>query len=279
MKKIILFFIFLTIDFAVVRSQIDINFIETIQEYKKTVKLTCHSDCIDTSTFNIKTYMAMYSAIKIGKKRYVFDYYYYYDNFSDGWPYIYVKNKKFNLTKHVNKMADERSLKENERVVFILRSLHCFLEDPLYKAKKNIYPIDTKEGYLQYLYFYEFGELFALKWHANYKSKHVINTKQEIEEILSKCTEQIQYIDSINNGSEFVTETFHCDTALLQRFLLLDFIISIQFNVDNVIVKWLEFEDWRGVFEKTYKIMRTKPYHIELMDEKRLVEIQKHYVH
>jgi hypothetical protein len=284
MKVRLLLFIIFFQNIAISKSQVNVDFIEKIQNYNKTVKII-HSDLlsidfIDTSTFNIKTYMDIYSAIKKINNNDVFDYYY-YDNFFDGKPYLFVKNKKFNLTNHINKMANKRNLRGEERKSFIQRSLYCFLEDPLYRAKNNVYPSDKEEGYLQYLFFYEFGELFALKWHANYKKKHIINTKQEIEEILKQYTEQQKNSDSINNkNDEFRLEVFFdCDTITLQKFLFNDTLISIQFNTDNVIIKWLEFEDWRGVMERTYKIMRTKPYYIELIDEKRLMGILKKYIH
>ena len=284
MKAKILFFIIFFLKFIILKSQVYIDFIERIQNYKETVQLTlsnimdndlAYKD-IDTSTFNIKTYMAMYPAIEIGRKGIVFDYYY-YDNVLDGKPYIYVKNKKFNLIKYVNQMADERSLKGNERLNFTLRSLHWFLLDPKYSAKNNVYPINTEEGYFQYLYFYEFGEQFAVKWHANYERKHVIITKQEINKILEQYFEQMQYTDSMMNES--VEEIVYCDTVTLQSFLLTDSIVSIQFNTDAVRIKWLEFENWRGLFERTYKILRTKPYHVELINEKHVVKIQRSYLY
>jgi len=278
MKVKTLFFIALFLKFAILKSQVNVDFIEKIQNYKEAIKLTTSNlmfnDFIDTSTFNIRAYMEMYPAIRIGKKGYVFDYYY-YDNFLDGKPHIYVRNKKFNLLNHINKNADKIKLKGEEREDFIRRSIYWFLKDSCTKANRNVFPEDIEEGYLQYLYFYEFGELFALKWHANYEKKKVISTKQELKEILNQCLESLQHIDSM----ETVGSISFCDTTALQRFLLMDSIISMQFNTDYVIVNWLEFEDWRGLFERTYKIMRTKPYQIELIDEKHLVEVWKNFIY
>ena len=277
-----LFFITLFLKFAILNSQVNID-IEKIQDYKKEVKIISSNlmfnDSIDTSTFSIKTYMGLYPSLKIRKKNYVFDYYY-FDDFLDGKPYIYVRNKRFDLIKDVNKKADERKLKGEERTDFILRSLHYFLNDPINRANKNVIPEDTEKGYVHYLYFCEFGELFALKWHAGYKKKQVICSKKEIEGILKGYAERQIYADTINNANDFLLEDIsHCDTVALQNLLLLDSIISVQFNEDNVIVKWIELKEWSGIFEMSYKIMRTSPYHIELINEKRLAEIQKGYVY
>ena len=275
MKAKILFFIVLFLKFAILKSQTNVDFIKKIQNYKEAVKITASglmfNDSIDTSTFNIKAYMEMYPAIKIKEKGYIFDYYY-YDNWSDAKPHIYVKSKNFNLINHINKNADEIKLKGGERDDFIRRSIYWFLKDSCNKANQNVFPEDTEAGYFQYLYFYEFGEQFALKWHASYKKKKVITAKQELEEILNQYAEQLQQVDTIGIEREMSGSSISfCDTTALQHFLLSDSVISVQFNVDHVIVKWLELEEWRGLFERTYKIMRTKPYRIELIKEKHLV--------
>ena len=280
MKVKLSFFIIFTLYFATLKSQ-NIDFIEKIQNYKETVKLvhtdsSYYNDYIDTSTFNIKTYMEMYPALKSKKKNYVFDY---YRITLHGKPYIYVKKKKFNLIDHFNKMADERNLNGSERIEYIGRSIKYFLFDPLNEAYKNIVPEDTKEGYLQYLYFYELGELFALEWQSFFKKKHVIATKKEIDDIIKQCTEKLNIVDTINDvKGKIRREIFDCNAAALQEFVLSDSIILVQLTEEYVIIKWLEFEDWRGVFERTYKIMRKPPYCIELIDEKRLVEIQNTFI-
>jgi hypothetical protein len=280
--KLLIFFTFF-LNFALLKSQNNEDFIRKVQAYKDSVNIVSSnlmfSDYLRPETFNIKIYMDMFSGLKIKKKNYVFDYYY-FDNFIDGKPYLFIKRKKFNLLKHLNKNADKRNLIGKERTEFIQRRLHCFLEDPLYRAKKNVYPKDTEEGYLQYLYFYELGELFALKWHANYKKKKVICSNNEIEEIIKQCIVQQRYTDTLQNTDEkfLLNEIYDCDLETLQNFLLKDSLIFLQNNKDDFIVKWIELEDWGGLFEKTYSIQRTKPYHIELMNERRIMKIQKNYI-
>lgn len=251
------------------------DFIDRIQIYKESVKIKKSKehffgvfvDEIDPSTFNLKTYIDMYSALKKRKESYVFDCYY-YDNFLDGKPYIYVKSKNNNLIEDIKKEADKRLLEGDKRDDYIYRSLSYFLNDPYYDANNNIYPKDTEEGYCQYLYFCEFGELFALKWHANYSNKKVICSMKKIEEVVKEYTEKERSSEDI----------LHCDTAALQNLLVRDSPISIQIDIDNVIIKWVELEDWQGIFERSYKIMRTSPYSIELIEEKKLAEIHKEYI-
>ena len=246
--------------------------IEKIQDYKKTVKIK-HSnlmfnDCIDSSTFSIKTYMEMYPALKTIKRGYVFDYHY-FDNFSYGRPYIYVRNKKFNLAKHVNNLADRRKLIGEERTEFMYRNIYDFLEYSLYRAKKNIFPEDTEEGYIQYLYFYEMGELFALKWHAAYKEKQVICTENMMKNIVE------QYIEKQKNE----IPDFEVDTIKLQNLLGINELINKELNTDNCIIKWIEIEPFHGIYERTYKIIRKEPYTIELINEKQLVEIRQNFIY
>jgi hypothetical protein len=256
------------------------NFIEKIQDYKEKVKIVFNAQSerssIDPGTFNIKTYMAMYPAIKIQNKNYLFDYYY-YDIFTEGKPYIYVRNKKFNVVRHIYKKADKRNLQGRVREVFIRWKLSEFVADSCNKASNNVYPKETDEGYLQYLYFNNFGEIFALRWHADYNNKKVISNKQEIANLLQQYYEQKKDLDEINNT--LMTIFVSCDTTELQHFLLSDSICSLQFNSDAVIIRWIELEDWGGVFERTYKIMRNNPYPIELINERRLMEITKNFIH
>ena len=220
MKAKILFFIPLFLNCAIVKSQVNQNFIEKIQDYKEKVQTTSSclmfDNCIDTATFNIKTYMEMFPSLKMRNKNYVFDYYYHYFDsyyYSDEKPHIYVKNRRFNLIHHINRKADKINLQGEEREDFVRRSIYWFLNDSSHRAVHYIYPEDTEEGYLQYLYFLNFGELFALKWHSNYERKKVITNKQEFAELLSG------------------------DTTQLQHVLLFDTMFSVLFSSDAVIVK------------------------------------------
>ncbi len=259
--------------------------IEKIQEYKNGIKITrsntTNKNRIDTSTFNINAYMKLYPALKKepAEKRKVFDCYY-FDNFFDGKPHIYIRNKNFNLIKHINKKADKK-LKADERNDFIQRNLFYFFNDSCNKADRHIVPDDTEEGYIQYLYFCEFGELFALKWHASYKEKEVICTKEKIAEIVKKYTEEYRYARTtveLDENGETIDPIFECDTVALQNLLQMESVFFIQSDNDSFIIKWLEIEKWWGIFERTYQIMRKSPYRIELMNEKHLVNFEYNFI-
>lgn len=274
MKEMYLFILLCFIS-ILTKAQNTYNFIEEVQCYKEQIKITTNSkmynDFIDHSTFNIKMYMSFYNTLSIKKKNYKFDYHY-LDNFLDAQPYIYIKKKNFNLTKNINKKANKINLKGEERESFIHSSYYYFFKDSSNRASYNVIPEDTEKGYLQYLYFYEFGELFALKWHAGYKYKKVINTKEIMERVVEKYIEKQKYVDSIHNidGSG---PGFEIDTIKLRNLLKVNEFINIELNTDNCTIKWIEIEPFRGIYEKTYKIMRKEPYTIDLINNKELVKI------
>jgi hypothetical protein len=281
------------------------TFIEKVQNYQDSVKITrdrIHDiDIIDSATFNLNHYMQMFSKLKLYPKlEYAFEY---FDNFLDGEPYIYVKQDTFNLDNFLEQAAykelknskrtkifkDKRAqiihpkpfqflndsanklpekeiieLDQEEYSRFIHKRLYEFLNDSINRVYNNVIPEDSEDGYLQYLLLRKKGELFALKWHAYYKEKSIICNSNKIKQIVK---------DHKHN------KNFACDKKELKNLLKVDPTPIIKLDSENCFITWLENETHNGIYKRTYKISRSAPYRIKLVDEKLLVNISIDFVY
>ncbi|MDR1115791.1 MAG: hypothetical protein LBL33_06560, partial [Tannerella sp.] len=182
-------FIILFLTAFIAKAQIsETAFIEKVQTYQDSVKIRrgrdMFDDTLDPATFNIKDYMKMFNTLKLKNPEHEYGCFY-FDNFLDGKPYIYTGNHDFDIMEHVRAGAGKAEL-EDEEQRFIRGELYRFLNDSVNRACNNVIPEDCVEGYLQYLFFREFGEQFALKWHAANKQKRIICTRKDIEKIVDE---------------------------------------------------------------------------------------------
>ncbi len=281
-----------------VESQTYTDFINKIQTYQDSIKLTSGklSDTLDSTTFNFGEYIRMFNKIKaadnykLGCE--------YFDNFLDGQPYIYAlkdSNSLYNTikrealkiirvdtvyktrlkivhhglfkflndtTKEVKEFEiryDERQF--NEAYHF---KLYKFLNDSSNRAFNYITPEDSEIGYIQYLFFSKFGEIFALKWHANYGSKSIITSKKDVSEIIKYYT---------NN------ELFETNKNDLRKLLKLNLTPTVQLNSNECSIIWYEIEKHNGVFRRTYRINRKQPFTITLTEDKKLASINANFMY
>lgn len=155
MNKLFHITLFLTIS-LIAKSQDNCDFIQNVQNYQDSVKLKYLGDydIIDPTTFDINTYLSLFDNIKF-KKDYNIGVYF-FDNHLDGNPYLYA-------------LKNDQKLKDKNK-----KSLYNFLNKTEIRAKNHIVPKDSERGFLQYLFFYELGEQFALKWHSYYNEKRII---------------------------------------------------------------------------------------------------------
>jgi hypothetical protein len=281
-----------------VESQTYTDFINKIQIYQDSVKLTSgkSSDTLDSITFNFGEYIRMFNKIKaadnykLGCE--------YFDNFLDGQPYIYAlkdSNSLYNTikrealkiirvdtvyktrlkivhhglfkflndtTKEIKEFEiryDERQFKEAYHF-----KLYKFLNDPSNRAFNHIIPEDSEIGYIQYLFFSKFGEIFALKWHANYGSKSTITSKKDVSEIIKYYT---------NN------ELFETNKNELRKLLKFNLTPTVQLNSNECSIIWYEIEKHNGVFRRTYRINRKQPFTITLTEDKKLASINANFMY
>jgi len=291
------------INILILQAQTNIDFIEKVQQYQKSVRLMRgeSGEVIDPKTFSINQYMNLFCNLQ--KDTDIVFNVKYYDTFSAGRPYIYTGNKKFDLDKYLYQEAVKSSsysvytgiaLKEGARIKlpklilnserseymklhndtmivdeeyytrFTTDKLYKFLNDSTNRACTHIQPEESEEGYLQYLFFYLMGEQFALKWHALYNEKSIISSIEQIK----------QFVKEYRGNKMFETSNKE-----LRKILKVNATTAIRFDSDNCIVTWYEIETHNGIYERTYKISRVAPYQVKQIKEKELVTIGMNFIY
>lgn len=241
------------------------DFIQKVQKYQDSVKIKTVGDydIIDTTTFDTKTYLAFFDNIDVvqGMKINV----YFFDNFLDGNPYLYALKETQSLESVIDSLSGKRRksnsnksrLKEHEL-------LYRFLNDSSSKAKTYLKPQNTDEGFLQYLFFSEMGEQFALKWHSNYNEKYVICSSDMLKDVIA------EYRDS---------EIFSVDSLSLVGLEKISTKPTIESNSDHYNITWIENRTHSGIYKCSYQINRKNPYCIVRTSEERLLEIFINFIY
>ena len=245
----------------------NIDFIRTLQEYQDSVKLKYdrerQEDIIDKNTFDLDRYLALFDELNFNENL-TFDYVF-IDNFLDGNPYLYVRDSGFNLNQYLIDSANSSNLDGAKRNQFMYRVLYSYLNDSINQARNYVTPKETENGYLQYLFFYELGENFALKWHACARERHIILTKADIETIIA------EYRDN---------QWYTVQKESLMQLTKIDPTPVVIFNAENCTIVWYEInEHSNGVYRSTYIINRFPPYKIELIEKKILAEINAAFLY
>lgn len=245
MNKLIYTTLFLTIS-LIVKSQNSCDFIMNVQNYQDSVKLkhVGDNDIIDSATFDINSYLTFFDNIEFER-----DYrigVYYFDNFLDGNPYLYA-------------LKIEKELKNKNR-----NSLYNYLNKPELRAKYHIVPKNSERGFLQYLFFYEFGEQFALKWHSYYNEKRIICSPDKL--------------DSVINDFE-TSEMFSADSLGLIKLKKVSPEITIESTDKYFIISWLENRTHSGIIRCTYQISKKSPNKIYRIKEEKHLEINMNFIY
>ncbi len=228
------------------KSQDYCDFIQKTQNYQDSVKLKSNGefDILDSNTFEINTYLSFFDKIEIEKgfKINVC----FFDNFLDGNPYLYA-------------------LKENEKITDKnKKSLYKALNKPDFRAKNHVKPKDSEIGFLQYLFFSEMGEQFALKWHANYERKYIICSSDMINRLIKEHTDD---------------EMFSVDSISLEKLKRYPPEPTIKSNDNYYEITWIENRTHSGVFKCTYHIDRKVPFRIVRINEDKLLDIYINFLY
>jgi hypothetical protein len=219
-------------------------------------------EVIDTTTFNLEIYFKKYSKLKRDTNLYYG--YFYLDNHLDGNPFIYVLDKDYTIKDYIERKKETKIFQTRiDFESFYYSTMSDFLKTSSNKAKYHLVPEESPEGYLQYLYFHEMGELFALLWHSSYDSRIVICSKYNLIKIIDKFNE--------DNYSEI----FPKDISKLKS---IDPTPRVKINRRYCRITWYELEYWHGVYERTYKIKRSSRYKVEMMKEKQVARIQNNII-
>ena len=116
-------------------AQIDVKFIETVQRYQDSVKLIYNRELgqyiINENTFNLNHYLKLFEKLEFNQNL-EFDYIY-FDNGGDGNPYLYAKEKSFDLDKYLTNKVKEGKIEIDKREIFLLKTLYNFLNDSVNK--------------------------------------------------------------------------------------------------------------------------------------------------
>lgn len=249
------------------------KFIQKIKSYQNKVKVIRQENpkqfTIDSATFNLNAYFGLFGKLEIAPNRNLEYVYCYYGNY--GVPTLYAKHDSVNIENYIEQKLDrfykqigtDKSEIDEEVNDFRRDELLCgFAIDSLNKACSNIIPADCKTGYLQYLYFYLFGENFALFWHSNYWKGNVIFSKNEMQRLF----------DIYMTNEEFtVTDD---ESKILKNLLKKRFKPKIKKTKGVYYITWYEHYLHRGIFKCTYQINRHPPYIITRIHDEEIVSPQ-----
>lgn len=163
------------------KSQDYCDFILQTQDFQDSVKLKYQGDfqIIDSNTFKVDTYLDFFNSVAIQK-----DYkigLYYFDNFVGGNPFLYA-------------VKENREIENKDK-----NSLYRLLNKKKYRAKNHMIPTDSEIGFLQYLFFSEMGEQFALKWHSYYNEKYIICSYDKLINVVNELSESEDFFADLED--------------------------------------------------------------------------------
>ena len=290
MKTIFVFIIFDLIGLFTYGQASEI-FIEAVQSYQDSIKIKHNSKSgkysIDVNTFNLKGYLNLFDNIEFDSNL-KFDYVY-FDNYSNGEPYIYAVGKTFNLKDYIHQEAlkllkadtlyevqieyklpfssEKRKMPEEPKILAIRYDekryewyshmiLYDFINDSTNMACNHIKPLDTEIGYLQYLFFNKLGENFALKLSSYNWKKWIIYSKTRMLPITK------EYKDK---------ELFKANKNSLRKLSKIDPTPIVNLNPNNCEITWYE-KTYSGIYKCTYRINRFYPHTITMINEKTIIE-------
>ncbi len=242
--------LFLSIAFCIfpliTKSQDYCKFIENIQNYQDSVKLKSNGEhqTIDSNSFNVHTYLSYFDNVTI-ENGFKIDVYF-FDNFLDGNPYLYA-------------------LKENQKIDNKDKeSLYNILNKKELRAKNHIIPKDSIVGFIQYLFFSEMGEQFALKWHSNYNQKRIVCSSEALSRVINELSK---------------SEMFTTDSTGLMKLKEVPPEIVIEKSDKDYTVTWIENRTHSGIFKCSYQINRHRPYDIIKTKEDKLLQIYLNFIY
>lgn len=266
--------LFLSFFTSVINAQSNIDFLKKIQEYQdfvKTERTEQFPDLIDTSTFNIVTYLQFFDKLILSPD--LECHYLFIDERTGGCPVLYVNSKSFKTEKYVEqefkKYIEHKGIDKNkitpEFEDFKKYEILCgFATDSINLAKNNLTPKDGKDGYLQFLFFNNFGEEFAFKWHSNYGQKSVIFSNDEINRLYN------YYLD---------TDLFSCDMEKFEKLLNLNPSPIIKMKKRSCLITWYEIATHHGIYKRSYEISRSAPYTIEKKEDVEMLKINTEFIY
>lgn len=280
-----------------VKAQIYCDFIKKVQSYQDSVKLIERKNDaikpveVDLTSFDTNVYMKLFDKLSLptGLECHLYSNY----HGDSGSPSLYVRSKTFNEKEHINHKLVQYSLfidssiskkileykRDNlseERVSRMIKfyesqrnclnrdnALGGFALDSLNKACNNLIPEDSKVGYLQYLFFHQFGEQFARFWHSNYGNKSLLCSKTDIKYFLDYYCKQGSDYDYEENK---IVDLLNSDLSPI-----------IELSAKECLITWYEIETHKGIFKRCYRIERHSPFRIGKVTEEKIANISANF--
>ena len=228
---------------------------------------------LDTSLFDINNYMKMFDKLMIrpGYECMV----YYYDAGLNGEPTIYVKEINFDIDKYIEQKIIDKKITDNELVKeekdYLL---YEFVNEPQRRAFNNILPDSTEEGYLQYLFFHEMGEMFGLISHSRMFQRSVICSDYEMIKIIKDYKNgNNKLLFRYDDPSHKDFQAFTLNIIDKENLFKVESYITVKMFPDKCFISWYELETHFGIFKRSYLISRTPPYQIEKVVDEKLADI------
>jgi len=272
-ERVILILLFLFFATSV-SSQNNIDFLRSVKKYQDSVKPVTPwrtPDIIDTTTFNLNKYLRIFNKLKLpsGLKC---QYTYRYDGTS-GDPMLYVVKDSFDLESYLenetqlffkqNNFDTTKITPKDTKLFKRIVALYRYANQN--NAKNFILPEDSKVGYLQYLFFNQFGDVFALYWHSGAGEKSVIFSNDELKRLYNSYLKR--------------TDSFSYDKEKFKGLLNLNTSPIIEMKKNSCIITWYEIMTHTGIYKSTYEISRSAPYTIEKKGNIKILEIHADFIY
>lgn len=211
-----------------------------------------------------------------------------------GEPLLYAKNNNFNESEYISRKIAEANKKSDsllsqniiklrrnnvseEKINKMIRfneglkrshdrtyALITYAGDPGNKLCNNLIPDDSKEGYLQYLFFHEMGEQFALFWHSNYGEKTVLCDKKDIKYFISYYSDR--------------KDLFECEENKIRDLLKTDISPAVELDSTNCTIRWYEIYTHGGIYKNTYTVERKYPFRVKNVSSEKIANISPLFV-
>jgi hypothetical protein len=269
MRRVFYIQLLLFYNLTLISGQIPCDFISKVQNYQKNIKLKLDFGeiILDSSTFDIGTYLNLYDKLKIDSGK--FCNIYYRPGILEGEPIIYIIPDTLDISTYI-RAKYQGIIKERPPLLHIIQDTVGLYESLKYdffnnlkiRARNNITPENTELGLFQFLFFYVMGEQFALIGHSNYTQKEILCDREDIKKIIKRYSDNKMFKVSKKK---------------------LNFIQNLNplpvINLDNLTcrITWYELWTHSGLYLRSYEIERKPPFEIRELKTEELFNIDLNF--
>ena len=242
------------------------NFIEKIHEVQVGLSEIDRKIVFGSNgtSFDIASYMRFYDLVKLKDASQKIECYYLDDGIG-GRPYIMATDKTGSIYKNIKPLyaacKQSHNLSGFSKIDTLLKS---------HSAKSCVIADDTPMGYVQLLYFCEFGDNFSLFWHAASGDKYVVTSQDQVLN-QAKIWESDHYEyslihfqkhsfgfmkDSLMNMNDLI-ELKNRDFERLKAITDSDLEPIIEMDENYCYIEWIENHTHDGMYKCKYQISRS----------------------